>query len=127
MAIVLPQIANEVLGENILRQIELVVPDFFDNDYVIFQLKPKPEHEQGPGYPHRTDLEPIVVYSTIEEFTQGQKVDPLQDFKQISRTGCSITISPRNIRNPRFPMPEEDLEKCPCDYLVIAEINPLNN
>ena len=44
------QILEEVMGPNVRRQLETVVPDFFDKGYVVMQMQPKPESEQSSGY-----------------------------------------------------------------------------
>lgn len=121
----LDQILEEVMGYNVRRQLDVVVPDFFDEGYVVMQMQPKPESEQPFGYPHIVAMNPFVVASNHSSYKEGIVLNQdkfIPDLKGMLRDGYNVTVSPDKIRERIIPS-REILESEPCDGLVIAELD----
>lgn len=116
---------EEVMGCNVRKQLEIVVPVFFDNDYVVIQMQPKPESDQPFGYPHFQILEPVIIASNHPDYHEGKIVqvdESVNDLKKMLSDGYNITISPYKIRRQGSPS-QDILESEPLDSLVIAELD----
>jgi len=61
------RIAMEAMGSNALAQLELVVPEFFDGNYVLLQLV---SGENSGKYAVKLDL--AVAVSNVPDYTPGQ-------------------------------------------------------
>jgi len=113
---------EKVMGCNVRKQLNIVVPDFFDNDYVVMHMQPKPESEQGSGYPFVQPLEPVIIASKHPDYQEGRIVQSVNDLEEMLSEGYNLTISPNKIRGHTIPS-QEILEIEPCDSLVIAELD----
>jgi hypothetical protein len=115
------RIAEEVMGINVLKQLELVVPDFFDRDYMIVKMSPKPEDQQHQHYPHVVALEPRVMASTHPRYPAGAILDLEKQLAEMAGEGYNVAVSPDKIRG-RISTDRRTLENEPFDSLVIAEV-----
>jgi len=113
------RIAEEVLGINVLKQLGMAVPEFWDGSYVIIQTTPKPKDQQVKGFPYAVALDLKVIASTAEGYVPGQIVGWEDEIAEIVGKGHSVTVSPEKIRTCRTD--EYTLNHGPFDSLVIAE------
>lgn len=121
----LGQILDEVMGPNVRKQLYTVAPDFFDKDYVVMQMQPKPESEQPFGYLNLVAMEPIVVASNHPKYGEGTAVnldEGIHHLKEMLRDDYNITVSPVEIIR-KIHVPPEEVESGPFDPLVIAELD----
>lgn len=113
--------AEEVMGINVLKQLGLVVPDFFDGQYMIVKMSPKPKEDQHQNYPHVVALEPKVIASTYPKYAAGAILDLEKQLAEIAGDGCNVAVSPDEIRG-RTATDRRTLENEPFDSLVAAEV-----
>ena len=119
---------SEVTGTNILKQLGVVVPDFFDRNHVVMQMQPKPTEYQIT--PHIKYLWPVVVESTHTKYTEGYWFDMVQTdepIKNILDEGFNLLLSPDIARRNRIHYSDELLEERPVDSLVIATVDNSNS
>ena len=114
------KIAEEVMGGNVLRQLGMVVPEFFGYPYVIVKLAvlPKGSHP-SEQFIHR--FEPRVMAATAEGYALGQAIRWEDEIAEMVGKGYALTISPEKIRAYRTD--DYTLNQGPFDSLVISEAN----
>ena len=109
------QILNEVMGPNVLRQIELIVPDFFDGKYIITKMVPKDDQPT----PLVKYLKTQVVASSDPKYAPGTDLDVHDELGALVREGYNITVHPPRIRD--HGTDAYTLESSPHDRVAIAE------
>ena len=109
----------DTLGPNVFNQIKTVIPDFFNDKYIVTKLVEKPEGEQIRGYPLVQLLEPEAVASTHPGITTGTIVNVHEMLPELMREGYNVTLSPTKIR--AYDIGPKSLMIAPIDSLVIAE------
>jgi hypothetical protein len=117
------RIAEEVMGTNVLRQLGMAVPDFWDKDYMIVRMVPKPEDQQSRHFPFVVALEPKVMASKNPRYPVGRLIGFGHEMMDAVREGYNLAVSPNEIRGnwivrhkPKF------LDEEPRDRLVCAEV-----
>lgn len=112
------RIAEEVMGENVLIQLGMVVPDFFEYPYVIAKLVvlPKGSH---PSEQFIKRFEPRVMVATASGYAQGQAIRWEDGIAEIIGKGYALTVSPERIRT--CGTDDYTLNEGPFDSLVVAE------
>ena len=71
-----PDAAREVMGDNALRQLVTVVPDFFSGRYVVTRMDLSPEQPEGLTEVFYKNLHPEVVGSDVDDFPSGSVFKP---------------------------------------------------
>lgn len=111
----------EVMGINVFKQLTTVVPDFFDENFVLAKMVEKPKEQQHKHYPHVKVYGTKVMVSTHPEHEIGNDISLNGDLTNLLDQGYNISVSPFRIRSDRIHVDADILEEAPHDSLVIGE------
>lgn len=115
-------LAQQVFCTNVLRQLEVVAPDFSQN-CVIARLEDlcKEDPQNRLANQFVKPQEPVVAYSSSPDVPISRRLGNKDFITSLVWDGYAVSISPRSIG--RFSYVTDDiLNEGPFDGLVVAEI-----
>ncbi len=111
----------ECIGENVLKQLLVVEPHFFETPYAIAKLVAKSAELQPEHYPFVESYDLIVQSSSQNDLIIGQPITDYSEILERVNSGTAIIASSHKIRGFINPS-QEILAYGPFDQLVVAEV-----